>query len=76
MGETAAAAAALAAAGEGTGGGLYGQIARALPLVKVGMLMMAYVKLLTVKNGQLEDDVRILKGLKVRASLGSGRWAG
>lgn len=60
-----AAAAALAVAGAGTGGGVFGQITRALPLIKVGMLMMAYVKLLTVKNGQLEDDVRILKGLKV-----------
>lgn len=71
----AAGAAALAAAGEGAGGGVYGQIARTLPLMKVGMLMMAYVKLLTVKNGQLEDDVRILKGLKVRASRCSRLWA-
>lgn len=64
-GEAATAAAALSAAGEGAGGGVYGHVARALPLVRVGLLMMAYVKLLTVKNGQLEDDVRILKGLKV-----------
>lgn len=76
MGEETAKAAAAALAGGGMGGGLYGQIARALPLMKVGMLMMVYVKLLTVKNGQLEDDVRILKGLKVRASLCSVRWAG
>lgn len=47
-------------------GGVGGQIVRALPLLKVGALMMAYVKLLTVKNAQLEDDVRILRGLKVR----------
>eukprot|EP00903_Cladosiphon_okamuranus_P016414 g15135.t1 len=64
MGEEAAKAA--AAVARGAGGGVCGQIARALPLLKVGMLMMVYVKLLTVKNGQLEDDVRILKGLKVR----------
>lgn len=62
----AAAAALAAAAAGGAGGGMYGQIVRALPLMKIGMLMMAYIKLLTVKNGQLEDDVRILKGLKVR----------
>lgn len=66
MGQEAAKA---AAAAGGVGGGLYGQVVRALPLLKVGMLMMAYVKLLTVKNGQLEDDVRILKGLKVRAGM-------
>eukprot|EP00752_Nemacystus_decipiens_P008550 g7637.t1 len=54
------------AVGAAAGGGVYGQIARVLPLIKVGMLMMVYVKLLTVKNGQLEDDVRILRGLKIR----------
>lgn len=55
--------------GEGADGGAAagagGQLGRALPLVKVLVLVMAYVKLLVVKNGQLEDDVRILSGLKV-----------
>ncbi|CAN0388629.1 unnamed protein product [Pylaiella littoralis] len=35
-------------------------------LIRVGALMVLYVKLLVVKNAQLEDDVRILKGLKIR----------
>ena len=62
-------------AAEGAGGvvagseGIRGQVTRILPLLKVGMLLMAYVKLLTVRNAQLEDDVRILRGLKVRASM-------
>ncbi|CAM9981030.1 unnamed protein product [Ectocarpus sp. 6 AP-2014] len=51
---------------EGAAAGAGGQLGRALPLVKVLVLVMAYVKLLVVKNGQLEDDVRILSGLKIR----------
>ncbi|CAM9675735.1 unnamed protein product [Laminaria digitata] len=67
----AGAQAAAAAAGGGVEGaagseGVRGQIMRLLPLLKLGMLMMAYVKLLTVRNAQLEDDVRILRGLKIR----------
>ncbi|CAB1115468.1 unnamed protein product [Ectocarpus sp. CCAP 1310/34] len=50
---------------EGAAAGAGGQLGRVLPLVKVLVLVMAYVKLLVVKNGQLEDDVRILSGLKV-----------
>eukprot|EP00904_Undaria_pinnatifida_P002520 jgi/Undpi1/12269/HiC_scaffold_5.g01945.m1 len=59
-------------AAEGAGGvvagseGIRGQVTRILPLLKVGTLLMAYVKLLTVRNAQLEDDVRILRGLKIR----------
>lgn len=57
---------------EGAAGseGVCGQITRLVPLLKLGMLMMAYVKLLTVRNAQLEDDVRILRGLKVRVWFG------
>lgn len=55
---------------EGTGavatsGGMIGQMARMLPAAKFLFMMMAYVKLLTVRNGQLEDDIRVLRGLKV-----------
>ena len=46
-------------------GRLLEQIVRMLPAAKFLVLMMAYVKLLTVRNGQFEDDVRVLRGLKV-----------
>lgn len=54
--------------GKGPTGGACGQIVRMFPLLKVAMMIMAYVKLLTVRNAQLEDDVLILRGLKVCAA--------
>lgn len=61
---------------EGTGavatsGGMIGQMARMLPAAKFLFMMMAYVKLLTVRNGQLEDDIRVLRGLKVCVTMGT-----
>lgn len=47
------------------GGGVPEMIARALPGLKFMMLMLTYVKLLALKNKQLDDDVRVLRGLKV-----------
>lgn len=61
---TAASAAAVAASG-----GVTGHIAKMLPVARFLFMMMAYVKLLTIRNGQLEDDIRVLRGLKVCACV-------
>lgn len=66
-------AAGVAEGGEGSGaaatgggsGGAGGGFTRGLPLVNFALMMLAYVKLLTVRNGQLEDDIRVLRGLEV-----------
>ena len=52
------------AAGRGSAASSGGQIARMLQ--KRGGLMMLCVMLLKVKKIQLEDDVKVLRGLKVR----------
>ncbi|CAM9411802.1 unnamed protein product [Choristocarpus tenellus] len=56
-----------ARAGGGAVGGEGGPIAlfRALPLLKFSFLVCAYMQLLVVKNTQLEDDVHVLRGLKI-----------
>lgn len=54
--------------------GLFSQLGQALPLANTALLMMALVRLLSVKNKQLEDDLKILRGLKVRRFAWSGKW--
>lgn len=61
------------AAGSSGGCGMLAQFSRALPLGNFVLIMLAYVKLLTVRNGQLEDDIRIMRGLKVTATCVNAR---
>ncbi|CAM9587371.1 unnamed protein product [Discosporangium mesarthrocarpum] len=49
-----------------TAGGVRTLLMRGWPLAKVIFLVWSYAQLLIVKNTQLEDDVRLLKGLKIR----------